>query len=249
MEEKSIIEVLKSIGEINIQEDNGYDFKENKVPRVTQIISQMMHEDYIAYWANSLGFKRISYSVALREAAEKGTYTHNAIEKYLSKGIYPNTENLPPMAVQSVENAFSGFLCWYDIIKKNNTVDVIFAEKKLVCKYFGGTLDCLLKIGDKIWLIDFKTTNHVYDKHFLQLAAYRYMLDTVLDIQVDGCLILQLNKSAPSNFKEYILDFSVNDHLCFINKCQETFMSLVYAYYNRIQVECDFKNIFGGRKK
>ena len=46
---------------------------------------------------------------------------------------------------------------------------------------------------------------------------------------------------------ELLLDFSNQEHLCFINYCQETFMSLVYAYYNRLYIQNQYSSIFNGR--
>ena len=40
----------------------------------------MIFEEYIPVWANSLGFKHKGYRSALKEAADKGTYTHESIE-------------------------------------------------------------------------------------------------------------------------------------------------------------------------
>ena len=40
---------------------------------------------------------------------------------------------------------------WWDDINNGNEVELIFSEKSLLCKYFGGTLDCLLKINGKYY--------------------------------------------------------------------------------------------------
>ena len=37
-------------------------------------------------WANGLGWKRISYKAFMKDAQDKGTYSHLAIEKFLRKG-------------------------------------------------------------------------------------------------------------------------------------------------------------------
>lgn len=117
-------------------------------------------------------------------------------------------------------------------------------EHTLVCKYFGGTLDLLLEIDGKIYLVDFKTSNHSSYKHFLQLAAYRYMLRETEGINVNGCIILMLDKKSDM-FIEHILDFENIDHLNYIDQCQESFLSLVYAYYQRIQNQYLYNQIFG----
>ena len=57
-----------------------YTYNGKNVPRVTEIISKMIHEDAITQWANSLGFKHKSYTKTLNEAAVYGTHAHYGIE-------------------------------------------------------------------------------------------------------------------------------------------------------------------------
>lgn len=207
-----------------------------KVPRVTQILSKMIHNDGLMYWANSLGFKGIRYRDELNRAVDVGTEAHSCIEKYLKEKIQTDS-NIP----------FLGFMSWVNIITQDMglTMDLIYSEHKLVCKWFGGTLDALIDIGGKIYLIDFKTSNHVTFTYFLQLAAYIYMLRREENIYVDGVIVLQLNKKTPE-FNEYLLDFSIESHNLFMNNCINTFLSLVYSYYNIYKIEEDFKDLFKG---
>lgn len=204
------------------------------VPRVTEILSTMIHSDTLMYWANSLGFKGIRYKDALNKAANTGTIAHSAIERFLKEKLL-SENNIP----------FLGFMLWYNIVTKDKgiNIDVIYIERKLVCNWFGGTLDALLRIGNRLYLVDFKTSNHVTYKYFLQLAAYKYMLRVVEGINIDGVIVLQLDKDEPG-FNEYLLNFSIQDHLNFINHCETTFLSLVYGYINIQYAEKMFKNIF-----
>lgn len=205
-----------------------------RVPRVTEILSRMIHNDGLMYWANSLGFKGIKYRDALNQAAKAGTECHSLIERFL-KEKFQDSSNIP----------FQGFLSWYDIITKDAglPIEAIYVERKLVCNWFGGTLDALLKIGEGKYLTDFKTSNHVTFNYFLQLAAYRFMLRIIEGIIIDGVIVLQLDKEEVG-FKEFVLDFSNPDHLNFINQCENTFLSLVYAFYNLEEVRINFNSIF-----
>lgn len=207
-----------------------------KVPRVTEILDRMIHSDGLMYWANSLGMKGIRYRDFMRTAANIGTAAHNAIEKFLQEK-YQTLDNIP----------FLGFMMWYTLLTQEMgiPIEVIYIEHKIACTWFGGTLDALLKIGDKIYLVDFKTSNHVTFNYFLQLAAYRYMLKHIEGIDVDGVIVLQVSKEEPS-FNEYLLDFSIKEHLDFMIHCETTFLSLVYAFYNVYYAEKGFKTIFQG---
>jgi hypothetical protein len=116
-------------------------------------------------------------------------------------------------------------------------------EHKLICPWFGGTLDLLIEIDGKIYLLDFKTSNHPSYKYFLQLAAYRYILKYYYGIEIYGCGIIKLNKKV-IEFEEYIIDKSNQDYEEFMNLCERTFLSLVYAYANRVLTERSYNNIF-----
>lgn len=235
----SIITALNKVelSYINTKSSTYHNSEGQKVPRVTEILSTMIHSDALMYWANSLGFKGMKYKTALNNAANIGTAAHNAIENFLVDKL-KTTNNIP----------FLGFMMWYDIVtqEKGIPIQVIYIEHSLSCQWFGGTLDGLLRIGNKIYLIDFKTSNHVTYKYFLQLAAYRYMLRVLEGINVDGVIVLQLDKDEPG-FNEYLLDFAHIDHLEFINHCETTFLSLVYAFYNINKAEMMYKTIFATR--
>ena len=129
----------------------------------------MIHSDALMYWANSLGFKGIGYRATLNAAAKVGTVAHEAIELFLNEKL-ETKDNVP----------FLGFIMWYNmLVDQGFDIQVIYTEHKIVCNWFGGTVDCLLSINGKLYLVDFKTSNHVTYKYFLQLAAYRFMLKSV----------------------------------------------------------------------
>lgn len=212
---------------------NRYYNKDGKsVPRVTEILSSMMHSDRLMYWANSLGFRGIKYKNELERAANAGTKAHSCIENYLKNKIRTD-DNIP----------FLGFIMWEKILNhKGLLINPILIEHRLSCNWFGGTLDALFEIGGRFYVIDFKTSNHVTFKYFLQIAAYIYMLREN-GYHVDGAIVLQLDKSEPG-FNEYLLDFSIKEHNDFIVYCTQAFFALVYAYYNIKRVENEYKNIF-----
>ena len=135
------------------------------------------------------------------------------------------------------------FKTWYDLVTSNgNTFEVIGMEQKISCKWFGGTYDILAKINHRTFLIDLKTSNHITEKYFMQLAAYMYML-SLKGIYIDGVIILQLSKEV-EEFNEYVLDFSYPEHFAFMENCTRAFLSLVYAYYNVRGLQEQFKSIF-----
>ena len=223
-----------------IETDSNYTYNGIVVPRVTKIISKCIHSDSLMYWANSLGFKHQSYKKTLEEAANIGSHTHDNIDNFLSNENYEAEESSMP---HQSYNAYQSFLKWFYTVSSIANVKVIFHEKTLTCKYFGGTLDGLYEINGKIYLVDYKTSKHITFKYILQLAAYRYILERYHNIKIDGVGILLLNKFKIKT-EEYILDLSIQQNEDFMRQCEQTFLSLVYAYYNRLYTEELYKNIF-----
>lgn len=215
---------------INIDSSIYYNSEGIIVPRVTDILSKTIHVDALMTWANRLGFRKLVYEEELNKAANIGSTAHSAIEEFLRNRIL--TDNV----------CFKGFKKWFDMISSKCVVEIVGIEDQLVCQYFGGTYDLLIRINGKVYLVDFKTSNYVGYKYFLQLSAYRYMLYYQKGINIDGCIILQLNKKYP-NFSEYVLDFSIPEHYMFIESCIQCFLSLTYAYYNTKHIEEMFNNI------
>lgn len=216
---------------------NKYFYNGRSVPRVTEIISAMLYEEYLMKWSNSLGYKHKSYIKEVNLAANIGTQTHEIIDQLLDNKSVEIPSSGP------VYYTVHSFIEWYNILKNSGlSIEIISKENQLVCSHFGGTYDLLIRINNKLWLIDFKSSNHISYKYYIQLAAYRYMLQ-LNNIHLDGCMLLQLDKSYIF-FKEYPLIFSNPEHLNYINQCTNTFFGLVYGYYNRLYLEEQYKTLF-----
>jgi len=225
---------LMSYIDFDINEDtNRYYNKEGKaVPRVTEILSSMLHSDRLMIWSNRLGMRGLKYEKELERAANFGTQAHLCIQNYLETKI-KSENNIP----------FLGYLLWESVLAdKGITVTPKMIEERLSCDWFGGTLDALLEVNGNLYLTDFKTSNHVTFKYFLQLAAYLYLL-SLKGIYPNGAIVLQLDKKAPG-FNEYLLNFSVPEHKMFMDSCMQAFFSILFAYYNVKKVEQDFTHIF-----
>lgn len=212
---------------------NRYYNKEGKsVPRVTEILSAMLHSDALMIWSNNLGLRGLRYKEELKRAANLGTQAHFYIEQYLRDKIKSDS-NTP----------FLGYILWEEALaSKGLYIKPVLIEEKLQCKWFGGTCDAVLDINGKLYLVDFKTSNHVTYKYFLQLAAYMYMLRE-RGIIVQGVIVLQLDKKEPG-FNEYLLDFSIPDHKQFMDHCMQTFFSIVFAFYNVKRIENEYIWLF-----
>lgn len=212
-----------------------------QVPRVTEILSSTNHEQYLLNWANGIGFKHRKYSTVLEEASGIGSATHNAIEKKLQFNDELDLTKLEPVVRGKVSNAYQSFLLWYEEVEPLG-FKILKEEEPLITKYFGGTLDLLVQIGDSIVLVDFKTSNHPNFKYFLQLAAYKDVLEQEYGIKIDCCMILMLDKTA-IQYQEIVLDFNIPIHKEYMGYFTQAFYSSLYHYYMRKRAEQCFDKI------
>lgn len=214
-----------------------YAFRGKAVPRVTSILSDMLAEEYLITWANNVGlYQRKKHTFYKNKATNIGSHVHNGIEMYIQGEELPDFTSIRDAGDRKkANNSFDAFLSWWKVIEKTDH-EIIMEEAPLVTEYCGGTLDLLMRINGKIYLIDFKTSSQLGFKYYVQLAAYRRMLYELYGIVVDGCILLKLDKNN-GKFEEAILDFSKFEDLEFINYCDQLFVSILYGYYNRLIIE------------
>lgn len=194
--------------------NSDYQYNDYTVPRVSHILKSITPE-YIVKWANSLGFKRISYNKRMQELADEGTIVHQNIDDYIN-GI----DILhPSIGLQS-------FLLWLENIKE---YQIISNEYRSVGKYFGGTVDLIIRINGKNYIIDFKTSKNITDKHFMQLSAYVILLENE-GMQIDGIAILQLSKQTPG-FNEFFIPFNDVEKFNLYQLARSNFLQLTLYYY------------------
>lgn len=104
----------------------------------------------------------------LKEAGRLGTKIHSNIENYLTSKQAFEKDNT------ATENAiFDNVRQWlgeWDIARLSN----VKCEYKLYSKKheYAGCADWLATDGDKLYLFDWKTSNHFSIRYYLQLAAY-----------------------------------------------------------------------------
>ena len=230
----------------DIMSDSDRYFWEGKiVPRTNEIISAMIHKEYLVEWAAKMASVHKDYKTIRDAAAAKGTTVHQLIENTLN-GKDIHLENIDVTEIRSVTNAYNSFLDWHlGLINNDNSVFCIGTELGLVCPYYGGTADAIFEINGKNILVDFKTSNHPSFQYFMQLAAYYYILTEYMNIKIDGTCVLMLSKTK-REFTELPLLFDNPQHTAFLKNCLNTFFSLLYAYQNRLIIENQYNELFGG---
>ena len=163
-------------------------------PSVTSILSAMPADPFFLQWMAEVGKNA---DIIRDKAAREGTQVHEGIEK-LVKGFGLDW-------VDSYGNANYNLQVWQMLLKFKDFFEYVKPET-LASEMFlysdtykyAGTTDYLCKVGDEIWLIDFKTSNHIGLSYDLQLAAYAKALEELKGIKVDRCGVLWLKASTRS---------------------------------------------------
>ena len=159
-----------------------YRLNDVPIPSVTQIMQPLSRHKY-----------RDIDEETLNHAAERGTAVHSAIEFYDRYGLDECEEKARPY--------FEAYLAWHRQYKPQViSNEQITWHKNLL---YAGTVDMLAEIGDKVTLVDFKTTATISDMlTTVQLEAYRRALETHgVDIQQKA--ILQLKPDGTYTWKTY----------------------------------------------
>ena len=217
-----------------------YIYNGHSIPRVTKIIEGCIYERSLMEWANSLGWRRQSFSEVMKRAADIGTQTHESINNHIS-GI----ETVPE--AEEARYAYLSYVRWFNDIIASNQVRIVMNEQALTCPYFGGTIDGLYDINGRLFVVDYKTSNHIGYRYFLQLAAYAYMLEKMGYI-ISGCIIIQLCKTE-ATYNEFLLDLSKDDARWYFEYCKEAFMSMTLWYYHKCLLSENYNRIVLGGSK
>ena len=134
-----------------------------------------------------------SYKQKTEEACSIGSQVHDFAERYAINKMSLE-DNLVEMPTD--ENAINGCIAFIEWVEKNN---VIFLEtERLVYseKYnYVGTFDALIKIKDKTYLIDYKTSKAFYPVEMrMQTAGYQLAYQEEAGEKIDGRMIIRFDK-------------------------------------------------------
>lgn len=167
-----------------------YELNGKKLPSVTTIIHSL-GDDTITRWANSLGYRHISYEKELAKYADNGTMVHDLLRGEIDKDYTPNViykDEIQRIEALGYITRFRNFLSLYDY-------ETVFTEKTFMSEALGyaGTIDWCAKINNFLMLNDFKTSKAVKFTHLLQLGGYNNLLKEQ-GIYVDGASIILCNK-------------------------------------------------------
>ena len=228
------------------------------VPRVTEIIDQQYYNESLNQWkimTTPKDYKRI------RENSQKiGSITHQMIENYLI-----NQTDLPiPFTIRydqekEIKTAYENFKRWKFTLEQINGYKIeriLVIEQKLVCPYFGGTLDLLATINGRNYIIDFKTSKKISPPYIIQLGSYFWLLNNgyfenpaLKDVSADGIGVVRLDKQKLDKFEDFFLDYGIEDHKYMIKNSIYSFFSMLNAFYYNLNLQNFFDSMKLERNK
>lgn len=167
------------------------------VPGVTSPLG-ILAKPALIPWANKLGLQGIDVNKYVDDKASIGSLAHAMILAHFD-GQAADTSDYTANQINAAENSFLSFLEW---VKKYD-IEPVLVEASLVSETlrYGGTIDLFAQINDTPTLVDFKTGSGIYDEHWYQVAAYRYLL-AENNYLVDAVKILNIPRTEDESFRE-----------------------------------------------
>lgn len=147
-----------------------------KIPGVTTIIGRWKESGGLMQWAFKQGQSGAAHLYEERDqAALAGNIAHDMIECDILKRDIP-TFTCAAELLTKATNAFNQFKEW----QEQTRIEIVATERSFVSEryQFGGTIDAIGRdMKGRVVLLDWKTSNAVYQDYLVQLAAYALLLE------------------------------------------------------------------------
>jgi hypothetical protein len=194
-----ILEISDDHKQITLPDSRYYRRNGEYYPSITYVLQYYPKGKYFEDWLKQVGF---SADHIVRKASEEGTQVHNMIENYLNgKELTFLDEYDNPRYNPDVWQMFIKFVDWWEEYKPT----LIEAEVHLFSDKYkvAGTCDLVCELNGELWVIDFKTSNHLQTTYDLQTAVYAQCFEECFGKKVDrtGILWLKSSKRGPAKGK------------------------------------------------
>jgi len=142
------------------------------------------------------------------EAADIGTEIH----KWVSDWILKKNPEMPDN--EKVVNGIMAFLKF----QKEHKFKWVESERYIFSKKhkYAGILDSIAKEGNKLILVDFKSSNGIYDSMRFQVSGYQIAWEEETGEKIDERMILRFGKN-DGEFEIRRLDNDAKDKKAFLN--------------------------------
>jgi hypothetical protein len=188
---KRIVEYSADNKQINILDQRFYRRNEKYYPSVSTILNYFPKNQFFHSWLKDVGHNS---DIIAQKAAWEGTQVHNTIEAFLNNEEINWIDEYGaakyPLDVWKMILKFAEF--W-----NTHKPELIASEYHLFSDQYeyAGTADLVVKLNDKLWLLDIKTSNSIHTSYSLQLAAYATAWNETHDEHITDTGILWLKAS------------------------------------------------------
>ena len=193
-----ILEISDDHKQITLPDGRYYQRNGEYYPSVTYVLSHYPKGKFFEDWLKKVGY---SADLIVKKASEEGTQVHEMIEDYLNGKELLFLEHGIPMYSPHVWQMFLRFVDFWEEYKPT----LIEAEIHLFSDELkvAGTCDMVCEINGELWVIDFKTSNHLQTTYDLQTAMYAKCFEECFGKKVDrtGVLWLKSSKRGPKKDK------------------------------------------------
>jgi hypothetical protein len=166
-----ILEISADSKQITLPDSRYYRRNGEYYPSITYVLGTYPKGKFFEDWLKKVGY---SAEYIVRKAGEEGTQVHEMIEDYLNGKELNFLVNGIPMYNPDVWQMFLRFVDFWEEYNPTliETEVHLFSDELKVA----GTCDmvCEIEIDGKteLWIIDFKTSNHLQTTYDLQTAIY-----------------------------------------------------------------------------
>jgi hypothetical protein len=171
-------------------------------PSVTTILGYFPKGAFFETWLKDSGHNA---DFIMRRAGDEGTQVHNAIEDILKGNEVRWIES--DGRVNYNTHVWKMILSFYEFWNTHKPTLLLSEEFMFSDEHkYSGTLDMLVELDGKKWLIDIKTSTSIHTSHFLQMSAYVKAYEEKYLQKVDhmGILWLKSSKKGPDKTKKRI---------------------------------------------
>ena len=185
-----ILEISEDAKQITLPDARYYRRNGKYYPSVTYVLSYYPKGKYFEDWLKKVGH---AADWIKKKAGEEGTQVHEMIEDYLNGEELNFLQNGIPMYNPDIWQMFLKFVDFWEEYKPTliETEVHLFSDELKVA----GTCDMVCELNNELWIIDFKTSNHLQTTYDLQTAVYGKMYEECYGKKADRYGVLWLKSS------------------------------------------------------
>ena len=157
-----ILEISDDAKQITMPDSRYYQRNGKYYPSITYVLSCYPKGKFFQDWLKKVGY---SADYIVKKASDEGTQVHEMCEDYLNGKELNFLRNGIPMYNPNVWQMFLKFVDFWETYNPTliETEVHIFSDEIKVA----GTCDMVCEIDGELWIIDFKTSNHLQTTHEL----------------------------------------------------------------------------------